>query len=143
MAEMLTDLLNAIYKRIAGLGQSINDLKESLDALNANIEQKIGALTEKIGEFSSEIDVTQTKHIEALKEIGGGVNKELKKMQAGLGLDAFETMITSLENFSSLASEVLNQDTVNLLMSEALDTVKILKATTKVGLSEDESSAKE
>ena len=51
MAEMLTDLLNAIYKRIAGLGQSIQDLKASLDGLNANIEQKIGALTDKIGEF--------------------------------------------------------------------------------------------
>jgi hypothetical protein len=129
MAELLTDLLNAIYKRIAGLGQSIQDLKESLDSLNANIEQKIGALTEKIGEFSSEIDLTQTKHIEALVEIGSGVTNELKKMQEGLGLDAFETMISSLENFSSLASEVLNQDTVNLLMSEALDTVKILKST--------------
>jgi len=137
---MLTDLLNAIYKRIAGLGQSIQDLKESLDALNVNIEQKIGALTEKIGEFSSEIDVTQTKHIEALKEIGTGVAHELKKMQSGLGLDAFETMIESLENFSTLASEVLNQDTVNLLLSEAIDTVKILKSTAKASPAEEESS---
>lgn len=134
---MLTDLLNAIYKRIANLGQSINDLKASLDGLNANIEQKIGALTEKIGDFSSEIDVTQTKHIEALKEIGSGVSDELKKMQSGLGLDAFETMIDSLEKFSGLASEVLNQDTVNLLLSEAIDTVKILKSTAKVSPTEE------
>lgn len=143
MAEMLTDLLNAIYKRIANLGQSINDLKASLDGLNANIEQKIGALTEKIGDFSNEIDVTQTKHIEALREIGSGVSDELKKLQSGLGLDAFETMISSLENFSSLASEVLNQDTVNLLLSEAIDTVKILKSTAKVSPIEEAETEEE
>jgi len=40
MAEMLTDLLNSIYTRIAQLGQAIQGLKTSLDGLNQNIEQK-------------------------------------------------------------------------------------------------------
>lgn len=128
MAEMLTDLLQSIYNRIAGLGKSIQDLKGSLDSLNANIEDKITKLTLKISEFSKEIEVTQTKHIETLKEIGDGVNFELKKMLGGLGLSEMEKLIENLENFSTLANEVLNQDTVNLLLSETINSVKILKS---------------
>ena len=75
---MLTDLLQSIYNRIAQLGKSIQDLKGSLDSLNANIEDKITKLTNKISEFSSEIGVTQTKHIETLKDIGEGVTKPLR-----------------------------------------------------------------
>ncbi|TFF88349.1 MAG: hypothetical protein EU550_01435 [Promethearchaeota archaeon] len=125
---MLTDLLQSIYNRIAGLGKSIQDLKASLDSLNANIEEKITKLTTKISEFSKEIEVTQTKHIEALKDIGDGVNQELSKMLGGLGLEDMEKLIENLENFSTLASEVLNQDTVNLLLSEAISSVKTLKS---------------
>ncbi len=36
-------------------------------------------------------------------------------------------MISSLEDFEKLASEVLNQDTVNLLLSEAIESVNKLK----------------
>lgn len=127
MAEMLTDLLQNIYNRIAGLGKSIQELKKSLDDLNANIEQKITNLSEKIGEFSKEIEITQTKHIAAVAEIGTGVTKELKKVQSGLGLEAFDTLIKNLQNFSKLAEEILNQDTVNLLLSEAISSVKTIK----------------
>jgi len=41
MAEMLTDLLQNIYKRIAQLGQAIQALNSSLDGLNQNIEYQI------------------------------------------------------------------------------------------------------
>ena len=51
-------------------------------------------------------------------------------------IDSFKKMIESLENFEKLASEVLNQDTVNLLLAEAIDTVKKLKD----GLTEEEVS---
>ena len=125
---MLTDLLQSIYNRIAGLGKSIQDLKGSLDSLNANIEDKITKLTKKISEFSKEIELTQTKHIETLKDIGDGVNIELKKMLGGLGLAEMEKLIENLENFSTLASEVLNQDTGNLLLSETINSVKVLKS---------------
>jgi len=128
MAEMLTDLLQSIYSRIAGLGKTILDLKSSLDGLNQNIEEKISTLSEKLNEFSKEINITQSKHIDALKEIGIGVTAELKTVQEGLGLVAFENMIGNLMNFSKLAEEVLNQDTVNLLLSEAIDSVKQLKS---------------
>ena len=127
MAEMLTDLLQNIYNRIASLGKSIQELKESLDSLNQNIEQKISNLTEKIAEFSKEIDWTQTKHIEALKEIGENVTFELKRVHEGLGMNAFENMVSNLENFSKLAEDVLNQDNVNLILSEAINSVKLMK----------------
>lgn len=127
MAEMLTDLLQNIYKRIAQLGQAINSLNESLISLNNNIEDKISNLTKKLEEFSNEINVTQTKHIDAVKEIGGETTKELKIIQEGLGLEALKTLIKKLEEFSNLSEGILNQDTVNLLLSEAIDSVKILK----------------
>ncbi len=127
MAEMLTDLIQNIYGRIAGLGKSIQDLKASLDALNANIEDKVTKLSEKIGDFSKEIDITKTKHIETIKTIGEGVTTEFLNMQRGLGLMDFKNLIENLENFSVLSSEILNQDTVNLLLSEAIESVKSLK----------------
>ena len=88
MAEMLTDLLQNIYKRIAQLGKSIQDLKTSLDGLNKNIEDQITNLTGKLEEFSNEINVTQTKHVDAIMEIGKLTTTELKVIQEGLGLEA-------------------------------------------------------
>jgi len=131
MAEMLTDLLQNIYKRIAQLGSAIQELKTSLDGLNQNIEEKISNLTLKLEEFSNEINVTQTKHIDVVKEIGQGTTRELKMIQEGLGLDALTNLIKKLEDFSKLSESVLNQDTVNLLLSEAIDSVKSLKESIK------------
>jgi hypothetical protein len=131
MAEMLTDLLQNIYKRIAQLGQAIQELKTSLDGLNQNIEDKISNLTLKLEEFSSEINITQTKHIDVVKEIGAGTTDELKVIQEGLGLDALKNLIKKLEDFSKLSEGILNQDTVNLLLSEAIDSVKSLKESIK------------
>ncbi len=124
---MLTDLLNSIYKRIAQLGQAIQGLKTSLDGLNQNIEEKIINLNEKLKSFSEEIDMTQTKHIDVLKEIGESTKDELKRIQEGLGLDALNTLIKKLNEFEKLSGEILNQDTVNLLLSEAISSVKNLK----------------
>jgi len=124
---MLTDLLNSIYKRIAQLGQAIQGLKTSLDGLNQNIEEKITNLNEKLKSFSEEIDITQTKHIDVLKEIGESTTEELKRIQEGLGLDALNTLIKKLHEFEKLSGEILNQDTVNLLLSEAISSVKNLK----------------
>jgi len=127
MAEMLTDLLNSIYQRIAQLGQAIQGLKTSLDGLNQNIEQKISNLNEKLKEFSVEIGTTKNKHIDVLREIGEGTKRELVKIQEGLGLDSLEALISNLEEFEKLSGEVLNQDTVNLLLSEAISSVKNMK----------------
>jgi len=127
LAEMLTDLLQNIYKRIAQLGQAIQGLKTSLDGLNQNIEQKVTNLNEKLKEFSNEITLTQDKHLNVLKDIGEGTKEELKKIQEGLGLDALTNLIKKLEEFEKLSSEVLNQDTVNLILAEAISSVKNLK----------------
>jgi t-SNARE complex subunit (syntaxin) len=133
MAEMLTDLLQNIYSRIAQLGKAIQDLKISLDELNKNIETKITNLNEKISQFSNEIHLTQTVHIDTLKDIGKEVTNELKTIKQGLALDSFENMLKNLQNFEKLAEEILNQDTVNLLLSEAIDSVKKLKTSFKEG----------
>ena len=112
---------------LSQLGQAIQALKQSLDGLNENIEQKIINLNEKLKEFSNEIDLTKNTHVEVLKEIGEGTKDELRKLQTGLGLDAIQTLIIKLEEFEKLSGEILNQDTVNLLLSEAIGSVKSLK----------------
>ena len=127
MAEMLTDLLNSIYGRIAQLGQAIQGLKTSLDGLNQNIEQKITNLNEKLKEFSVEIDTTKGKHIDVLKAIGESTKEELMKLQEGLGLNDLAVLVSNLEEFEKLSGEILNQDTVNLLLSEAISSVKNMK----------------
>lgn len=128
MVEMLTDLLQSIYTRIAQLGKEIQGLKDSLDSLNLNIEDKITKLSGRVQEFHKEIEITQTRHLDVLKDIGGNATAGLSKIQEGLGLDALQNMITNLENFSKLAEEILNQDTVNLLLSETIGNVKSLKS---------------
>ena len=124
---MLQDLLQSIYQRIAQLGQAIQALKNSLDELNQNIDTKISNLNQRISDFSGEIKMTQTIHIDAIKEIGVGVTQELEKVKKGLAIDSFESILNNLQNFEKLAQEVLNQDTVNLLLSEAIDSVKKMK----------------
>jgi hypothetical protein len=62
-----------------------------------------------------------------LDQIGEGATEEMEKLQAGLGLEAFEGLIQNLEKFSEVAEDVLNQDTVNLLLSETINSVKSLK----------------
>ena len=128
---MLTDLLQNIYKRIAQLGAAIQQLNESLNSLNQNIEDKISNLTGKLEDFSNEINVTQTKYIDVVKDIGEGTTTELKLIQEGLGLDALKNLIKKLEDFSKLSEGILNQETVNLLLSEAIDSVKSLKESIK------------
>ena len=127
LAEMLTDLLQNIYNRIAQLGVAIQGLKKSLDALNQNIEDKITTLTEKISSFSGEIEITQTTHVDLLKQIGGSFFTELERLQKGIGLDDMNKLIANLESFSTIAEDILNQETVNLLLSEAIESVKNLK----------------
>jgi len=141
MAEMLQDLLQSIYQRISQLGLAIQALKTSLDELNQNIETKISNLNERISDFSNEINVTQTIHIDAIKEIGDGVTNELEKVKKGLALDSFESVLKNLQNFEKLAQEVLNQDTVNLLLSEAINSVKEMKESlSQVKTEEEEAS---
>lgn len=127
MAEMLTDLLQNIYGRISQLGQEIQGLKSTLEDLNNNIEQKIASLNERILEFSKEINITQTIHIDALNDIGESMTGEIETIHKGLAIDSFQKMIKSLQNFEKLASDVLNQENVNLLLAEAIDSVKKLK----------------
>ena len=99
MAEMLTDLLTNIYNRIAQLGKSIQELKTSLDGLNANIEEKVDSLSGKMAEFSREIEMTQTKHVDVIKDIGSGVSDELKTLKGELGLNAIGSLISNLKEF--------------------------------------------
>lgn len=134
---MLTDLLQNIYSRIAQLGKAIQGLKNSLDGLNQNIEDKITNLNKKMQEFSQEINVAQTKHLDVISEIGEGAKKEIEVVQEGLGLKNLKKMISDMENFSKLAEEVLNQDTVNLLLSEAISSVKSLKKQQKTQVVEE------
>ncbi len=78
-------------------------------------------------EFSVEIDTTKGKHIDVLKEIGESTKEELMKLQEGLGLNDLEALVSNLKEFEKLSGEILNQDTVNLLLSEAISSVKNMK----------------
>ncbi|MHA1805620.1 MAG: hypothetical protein ACTSU4_13980 [Promethearchaeota archaeon] len=127
MAEMLMDLLQNIYNRISQLGMSIQSLKQSLDELNKNIERQITNLTEKMSDFSKEIEITQTKHVSTMKDIGEEVTRELKVLEQDIGLEAFKDIMAKLETFSQIAEEVLNQENVNLLLSEAINSVKEMR----------------
>ncbi|GAH51510.1 unnamed protein product [marine sediment metagenome] len=101
MAEMLTDLLQNIYKRIAQLGNAIQGLKESLDGLNKNIEEKISNLSKQFGDLKFQIEDGGTAHISTLESIGKNVTIELEKLQKNLAIDSIEQLIQNLDSFSS------------------------------------------
>ncbi|TXT67291.1 MAG: hypothetical protein BAJALOKI1v1_130026 [Promethearchaeota archaeon] len=141
MAEMLTDLLQNIYNRISHLGKTIQGLKTSLDGLNKSIEDKVTTLNQKLSEFSNEINLTQTKHLEVLERIGSSATDEIEKIKDKIGLTSIKKLTNDLENFSKLSEEILNQETVEVLLSEAIATVKAIKKE-QLGIVEQEAETK-
>lgn len=127
MAEMLTDLLQNIYKRIAQLGNAIQGLKESLDGLNKNIEEKISNLSKQFGDLKFQIEEGGTTHISTLEGISKNVTVELEKLQQDLAIDSIEKLIQNLDTFSTIAEQTLKQENVDLLIKEALDSINKFK----------------
>lgn len=137
MAEMLTDLLQNIYNRISQLGKTIQSLKDSLDDLNQNIEGNINAVNSRLGQFSEEIEVTQNKHLEILERIGKNATNKIDSVKETIGLESIDSLISNLEQFSTLSEDLLKQEHVELLLSEAINSVKTIKKE-KLGIDEDE-----
>jgi ABC-type transporter Mla subunit MlaD len=135
MAEMLTDLLKNIYDRISQLGKEIQSLKGSLDDLNRNIEENINALNTRLGQFSEEIQVTQTKHLDVLERIGDNATNKIDSVKETIGLKSIDGLISNLEQFSALSEDLLKQEHVELLLSEAINSVKTIKKE-KLGIDE-------
>jgi DNA anti-recombination protein RmuC len=127
MAEMLTDLLQNIYKRIAQLGNAIQGLKESLDGLNKNIEERISNLSKQFGDLKFQIEEGGTSHLTTLENIGKNVTTEIEKLQSNLAIDSIEKLIKNLDAFSSIAEQTLKQENVDLLIKEALDSINKFK----------------
>jgi len=127
MAEMLTDLLQNIYKRIAQLGNAIQGLKESLDGLNKNIEEKISNLSKQFADLKFQIEDGGAAHVSTLESIGKNVTIELEKLQKNLAIDSIEQLIQNLDSFSNIAEQTLKQENVDLLIKEALDSINKFK----------------
>jgi DNA anti-recombination protein RmuC len=139
MAEMLTDLLKNIYDRISQLGKEIQSLKGSLDDLNRNIEENINTLNNRLGQFSEEIQTTQTKHLEVLERIGDNATNKIDSVKEKIGLTSIDNLISDLEQFATLSEDLLKQEHVELLLSEAISSVKTIKKE-KLGIDEGEQS---
>lgn len=124
---MLTDMLNAIYGRIAQLGQAVQGLKESLDGLNTNIEDKIKNLTSQFSDLKVQIDIGGETHIQSLVGIGAKVTEEISKLQNKIGIEAIGKLTQDLATFSNIAEHTLKQENVDLLIKEALDSINQFK----------------
>jgi ABC-type transporter Mla subunit MlaD len=138
MAEMLTDMLNSIYGRIAQLGQSIQGLKESLDGLNKNIEEKIKNLSNQFRDLKGQIDEHGNVHVNALLNIGETVTKEITKLQDNLAINAIEKLIGDLDSFSKIAEQTLKQENVDIMLKEALDSINLFKEQKMSAVEEEE-----
>ena len=120
-------MLNAIYGRIAQLGQAVQGLKESLDGLNKNIEEKISNLTNQFSDLKTQIDSGGEAHIQSLVGIGSRVTEEISKLQNKIGIEAIEKLTQDLATFSNIAEQTLKQENVDLLIKEALDSINQFK----------------
>ncbi len=140
MSSFLTDSLQSIYQRISTLGKSIADLSSTLEGINSNINEKVSKLTGEIEGLTEELKAEGNLHIETLENIGQTITREILKVEEGIGLEAILELKDSLKAIHDATKDALKPENVDILLSEALESIKILSGEKKV---KDEASAGE
>lgn len=129
-SSFITDSLQSIYQRIANLGKSMQSLSETLKNLDDTINTKVSALTDEISGLSSELKNEGKLHLETLAGIGKGISRELLKIEEGIGLQAILDLKKSLQSIHSATKDALKPENVDVLLSEALESIRLLSGET-------------
>ena len=127
MSEMLTDLLQNIYSRIAQLGKSIQQLQHSIEELNKSLVDKVESLVDSIKTMTDSVEKDADTEALIFRQIGDEAIREINKLQEHIGLEDFEKLLSNLKNTVSASEEALKPEIVDLLLKEVLDGVRSLK----------------
>lgn len=127
MSEMLTDLMQNIYGRIAQLGQSIKSLQDSLDKLNATLIEKVGSLVTSIKAISQTVEKEGETQKLAFEDIREAALKEILSLQERVGKKDMTEIQTKLNSIVENSQEALQPETVDVIIREILDNINKLK----------------
>jgi len=127
MSEMLTDLLQNIYSRIAQLGKSIQQLQHSIEELNKSLVDKVETLVGSIKMMTDSVEKEADTEALIFRQIGDDAIREIHKLQEHIGLKDFEKLLDNLNKIVSSSEEALKPEIVDLLLKEVLDGVRSLK----------------
>ncbi|MHA1733538.1 MAG: hypothetical protein ACTSU5_16440 [Promethearchaeota archaeon] len=140
MSSFLTDSLQSIYQRISGLGKSIQDLSETLERINTNINDKVSKLTHEISGLTEELKKEGKLHLQNLENIGQTITREILKVEEGIGLEAILELKESLRAIHDATKDALKPENVDILLAEALESIKILSGEKMVKAAEGDGS---
>ena len=137
MSEMLTDLLQNIYSRIAQLGKSIQQLQHSIEKLNKSLVDKVDSLVVSIKSMTDSVEKEGDTQALIFRQIGSDAIREITKLQEHIGLKDFEELLDHLNKIVTSSEEALKPEIVDLLLKEVLDGVRSLKMGEETGSSKD------
>ncbi|WP_457919558.1 hypothetical protein [Candidatus Lokiarchaeum ossiferum] len=127
MSEMLTDLLQNIYSRIATLGKSIQTLQGSVESLNTNLGEKVQSLVDSIKSMTESVEKEGETQNLVFKQIGEEAVQEIQLLQERVGLKDLDELTGRLNQFVDLSQEALKPETVDILLREVLDSIREVK----------------
>ncbi|MHA1898026.1 MAG: hypothetical protein ACTSU2_11575 [Promethearchaeota archaeon] len=125
--QLINDLIQNIYNRIAQLGISISNLQKSIDNLNEKLNTQIQTIVDAIVAMKENTEKHGISYQEVIKESGESFLKELKKLESEIGLKDLEEVTVKLKKIADENSELLKPETVNMLLSEVLQGIKNLR----------------
>jgi len=126
MSQMINDLLQNIYNRIAQMGKAISKLQQSIDQVNENLNTKIQKIVDTIGQMSEEVGQEGKDFQNLVKSAGDQFVTEVKKLQSNIGLTDLEELTAKLKQIAQTSEETLKPETVDVLLQEVLSGIKTL-----------------
>jgi Skp family chaperone for outer membrane proteins len=126
MSQMINDLLQNIYSRIAEMGKSITSLQQSIDVVNKNLDTKIQKVVGTIEKMSDDVKKEGVSFEKILRNASDKFQTEIKKLQSNIGISDLEELTTKLKQIARAAEETLKTETVDVLLSEVLEGIKSL-----------------
>lgn len=127
MSEMLTDLLQNIYNRIAQLGKTIQALQDSLDKLNSALSEKVTRLVESIKAMSKSVDREGETQNLVFQQLKNDAIAEIKRLQENVGIKDLDELLNKLKGLAKASEETLRPETVDVLLHEVLQGLNKLK----------------
>ncbi|HMF33564.1 MAG TPA: hypothetical protein VKK79_19225 [Candidatus Lokiarchaeia archaeon] len=129
--QLILDSVQSIYARITNISKSMGELGNSINALKQALQDKIGKVVDQIGQMNGTVQNEGAMHADILRGIANDVTKEITKLQEEVGLRAVEDLKNNLTTIYDSVKETLRPDNVDILLAEALETIKILQGEKK------------
>ncbi|MHA1728957.1 MAG: hypothetical protein ACTSWY_09515 [Promethearchaeota archaeon] len=131
MSQMINDLLENIYNRIAQMGKAISSLQQSIDQVNENLSSKVQGMVNAITKMIDDVGKEGKVFENIFRDNSNQFLTEIKKLQSNIGLTDLEELTKKLKQIAQTSEETLKPETVDVLLDEVLGGIKLLSGGTK------------